>query len=338
MRITGQRWQPQEKAGSAPVRPLQIVPASAQAIEHAVDLLRRGELVGMPTETVYGLAADATSGNAVARVYEAKGRPQFNPLIAHVASVEQAVAEAAFDVRALELANRFWPGPLTIVARAHGNGSVCELARAGQSTVALRVPNHPVALDLIRALGRPIAAPSANLSGRISPTCAADVITELGERVALVIDAGACTVGVESTIVAVLPDEPVYLLRPGGITREALLEVVADVADSSGHGIDAPGQSRSHYAPRARVRLNADAPRAGEAFLAFGDTGRSGDENLSSSGDLREAAANLFGLLRKLDARGVAGSAVAPSPARGLGVAINDRLRRAAAGDPATPA
>jgi L-threonylcarbamoyladenylate synthase len=310
---------------------MDIVKASESAIAQAVERLRSGEFVGLPTETVYGLAADAGSDRAVARIYAAKGRPQFNPLIAHVASLEMATSEAVFDDRARHLAARFWPGPLTLVLPVAPTGRVCELARAGLQTVALRMPGHPVALELIRAFGGPLAAPSANRSGHISPTTAQDVLAELGAEDGLVLDAGPAQVGLESTIVAVLPGEPVRLLRPGGVSREELLTVVDEISVLLAERIEAPGQLASHYAPRAQLRMNALAPETGEVFLGFGPHHREGSLNLSRSGDLVEAAANLFAMLRTLDASGVAAIAVAPVPEQGLGEAINDRLQRAAA-------
>ena len=300
-------------------------------ISAAAAALRRGGLVGMPTETVYGLAADATSGGAVAAIYAAKARPRFNPLIVHASSVEAAERLAVLSPAALALAGAFWPGPLTLVLPVAATGRVCELARAGLQTVALRMPGHPVALELIRAFGGPLAAPSANRSGYISPTTAQDVVAELGAESGFVLDGGPAQLGLESTIVAVLPGEPVRLLRPGGVSREALLTVVDELSALPAGHIEAPGQLASHYAPRARLRMNAVAPEPGEAFLGFGPHHRDGSPNLSRSGDLTEAAANLFGMLRTLDASGAAGIAVAPVPAHGLGEAINDRLQRAAA-------
>lgn len=308
-----------------------ILEATSPAIAQAVERLRRGEFVGMPTETVYGLAADAGSDLAVARIYAAKGRPQFNPLIAHVGSLDMALEEGVFDERAHRLAARFWPGPLTVVLPVAPTGQVCALARAGLQTVALRMPGHPVALELIRAFGRPLAAPSANRSGRISPTTAADVVAEIGEEDGLVLDAGPAQVGLESTIVAVLPGEAVRILRPGGVSREALLTVVDELSVLSAGRIEAPGQLGSHYAPRAQLRMNALAPDAGEVFLGFGSCRHEGSLNLSPGADLTEAAANLFAMLRTLDASGAAGIAVAPVPPHDLGEAINDRLQRAAA-------
>lgn len=307
-----------------------VLEATGPAIAQAVLRLQRGEFVGLPTETVYGLAADAANDLAVARVYAAKGRPEFNPLIAHVSSLDMAMVEAMLDERAQRLVAKFWPGPLTLVLPLAGTHRVCELARAGLQTVALRMPGHPVALELIRAFGGPLAAPSANRSGRISPTTARDVVAELREQPGLVLDAGPARVGLESTIVAVLPGEAVRLLRPGGVSREALLGVVGELAVSLAERIEAPGQLASHYAPRARLRMNALAPEEGEAFLGFGPHHSEGCPNLSRAGDLVEAAANLFTMLRSLDAGGVAAIAVAPVPEHGLGEAINDRLQRAA--------
>lgn len=308
-----------------------IVEAGEAAIAQAVERLRCGELVGIPTETVYGLGADATSDLAVARIYAAKGRPQFNPLIAHVGSLAMALGEALLDKRAHRLVERFWPGPLTLVLPVAATGQVCELARAGLQTVALRMPGHPVALELIRAFGRPVAAPSANRSGRISPTTAQDVVAELGEQAGLVLDAGPAQLGLESTIVAVVPGAAVRLLRPGGVSREALLTVVDGISTEPAGRIEAPGQLASHYAPRARLRMNALAPEPDEAYLGFASHHCEGSLNLSRRGDLTEAAANLFAMLRTLDASDAAGIAVAPVPEHGLGEAINDRLQRAAA-------
>jgi L-threonylcarbamoyladenylate synthase len=310
---------------------MDIVEPGESAIAQAVERLRCGEFVGLPTETVYGLAADAGSDLAVARIYAAKGRPQFNPLIAHVASLEMATSEALFDDRAHRLAARFWPGPLSLVLPVAPTGRICELARAGLQTVALRMPGHPVALALIRAFGGPLAAPSANRSGHISPTTAQDVLAELGAEAGLVLDAGPAQVGLESTIIAVLPGEAVRLLRPGGVSREELLTVIEEISVLPAGRIEAPGQLASHYAPRARLRMNAVAPETGEVFLGFGLHHRDGSLNLSRSGDLVEAAANLFAMLRTLDTSGAAGIAVAPVPEHGLGEAINDRLQRAAA-------
>ncbi len=310
-----------------------IRPANPASIQEAAQALAAGALVGMPTETVDGLAADATNANAVARIYAAKGRPHFNPLIAHVPHVEAARREALFDARAEALAARFWPGPLTLVLPARADGGVCELARAGLSSIALRAPNHSVAQDLLRAFGKPVAAPSANISGRLSPTTAQNVAADLGDALAIILDAGPCIVGLESTIVGLAPDEPPRLLRPGGVAREDIEALIGPLAAPGGE-IEAPGMLSSHYAPRARLRLNASAPGADEAFLAFGPDAPAHALNLSARGDLVEAAANLYAFLRKLDSQGAAQIAVAPIPHQGLGEAINDRLARAAAPRP----
>jgi len=307
-----------------------IRPIHPDSILEAAAALAAGDLVGLPTETVYGLAADATNSNAVARIYAAKGRPSFNPLIAHVADVARARTEAKFDARAEALAERFWPGPLTLVLPARAGGSVCELARAGLTSIALRAPNHPAAQDLLRAFGKPVAAPSANVSGRLSPTSADNVAADLGDAVRLILDAGPCTIGVESTIVGLAPDEPARLLRPGGVAREAIEALIGPLAAVNG-AILAPGMLSSHYAPRAHLRLNAKAPMKDEAFLAFGVDAPPGALNLSSTGDLLEAAANLYAFLRQLDSHGADTIAIAPIPQTGLGEAINDRLARAAA-------
>ncbi|MEM7762650.1 MAG: L-threonylcarbamoyladenylate synthase [Pseudomonadota bacterium] len=303
----------------------------AAAITAAVDALNESGLVGMPTETVYGLAADATNATAIARLYAAKGRPAFNPLIAHVPNLQAAEQYGMFDTRAHDLAERFWPGPLTLVVPAKTDGGVSELARAGLPTIGLRVPAHPIARDLLTAYAKPVAAPSANPSGRISPTSAADVATAFGDEIALVIDGGRCVAGIESTIVSVLPDQPVRLLRPGAIAREYLLSVVSELADPIAGKISAPGQLSSHYAPRASVRLQASERRDGEVMLGFGPSYADAEANLSPTGDLVEAAANLYQMLRQLDALSAAAIAVAPIPSEGLGEAINDRLARAAA-------
>lgn len=304
------------------------------AIGRAAHVLRAGGLVAFPTETVYGLGADATNGEAVARIYEAKGRPRFNPLISHVADYEAACRLGHLDARAVALAEAFWPGPLTLVVPRAPACPVADLVTAGLDTVAIRVPAHGVAQALLRAVDRPLAAPSANPSGRVSPTTAAHVAEGLGDAVGLILDGGPCTVGVESTIVGFAePGEPPRLLRPGGLPRAAIEEIVGELR-GHGHTITAPGQLDSHYAPAAHLRLNAAGPRKGEALLAFGpDVPRAAARvlNLSPAGDLREAAANLFAFLRALDAEGHARIAVMPVPDEGLGEAINDRLARAAA-------
>ena len=281
----------------------------------------------MPTETVYGLAADAANALAVAKVYEAKGRPSFNPLIAHVADVAAARRIAVFDAQAEQLAARFWPGALTLVLPIRDEGAVCDLARAGLDTVALRVPAHPLAQALLAAFGGPVVAPSANRSGRPSPTTYADALEETGPAAAVALDGGRCAVGLESTVIALL-DRP-RLLRPGAVTRAEIETLIGPLAEAEVDARRSPGRLTRHYAPTAPVRLEADVPLAGEAWLSFGRSG-GGRWNLSPAGDLREAAANLFAYLRAADRTAPAAIAVAPIPAEGLGEAINDRLRRAA--------
>ena len=281
----------------------------------------------MPTETVYGLAADAANALAVAKVYEAKGRPSFNPLIAHVADVAAARRVAVFDAQAEQLAARFWPGALTLVLPIRDEGAVCDLARAGLDTVALRVPAHPLARALLAAFGGPVVAPSANRSGRPSPTTYADALEETGPAAAVALDGGPCAVGLESTVIALL-DRP-RLLRPGAVTRAEIETLIGPLAEAEVDARRSPGRLTRHYAPTAPVRLEADVPLAGEAWLSFGRSG-GGRWNLSPAGDLREAAANLFAYLRAADRTAPAAIAVAPIPAEGLGEAINDRLRRAA--------
>lgn len=326
------------------IRSVRIAQPSPATIEDAARLLLAGELVAFPTETVYGLGADATQGRAVASIYEAKGRPAFNPLIAHVPGLAEAEAIAVFDRRARWLAEAFWPGGLTMVLASREGSPVSSLVTAGLATIAVRVPSHPVALDLLRATGRPVAAPSANRSGHVSATTGAHVAADLGESVALIIDGGPTSYGVESTILDMTGEAP-RLLRPGAITAEDIERVtgsrpVGAVTAAVAAPI-APGQLESHYAPDIPVRLDATSPREGEAFLAFGPYAPAYDGpllNLSPRGDLKEAAANLFAALRRLDRSGARGLAVMPIPERGLGAAINDRLRRAAAPRPSTPA
>lgn len=306
-------------------------------IAEAAALLLAGRLVAFPTETVYGLGADARSADAVASLYAAKRRPSFNPLIAHVPDIDAARAEGLFDATALRLAAAFWPGPLTLVVPAQERSRISDLARAGLDSVALRVPDHPVAGALIRAAGRPVVAPSANRSGRISPTSTDHVLEELAGRVDAILDGGPTRVGLESTVVACL-DMP-RLLRPGGVTREALEEVLGGpLAADIGGGITSPGMLASHYAPVAGVRLEASSALPDEAVLDFGGAlrgqGAGPYRDLSPGRDLAEAAARLFGQLRDLDGT-AARIAVAPIPRRGLGHAINDRLSRAAAPRPA---
>lgn len=301
--------------------------AATSTVAEAARALDAGGLVLMPTETVYGLAADAANPRAVAAVYEAKGRPSFNPLIAHVADLAMARRIARFDARAEALAARFWPGPLTLVLPVADEAAICDLARAGLETVAVRAPGHPLAHALIEALGRPVVAPSANRSGRPSPTTFADAVEETGFAAAAALDGGPCAVGLESTVVALL-DQP-RLLRPGAVTRAEIESVIGLLAEAEDDAKRSPGRLARHYAPNAPVRLEADTPRPGEAWLSFGPRG-TGSWNLSPSGDLAEAAANLFAFLRAADRTGPAGIAVAPIPHDGLGEAINDRLKRAA--------
>lgn len=318
--------------------PAKILP-EAEALKEALRVLGKGQVLALPTETVYGLAADATDGEAVARIYEAKGRPSFNPLIVHVASPEMAEELAEFDEVSRHLAFAFWPGPLTLVLPARPGSPVSSLATAGLPTVALRLPRG-FARDLIAAFGRPIAAPSANSSGRISPTTAQAVAADLGSRIPLIVDGGPTRVGVESTILA-LDGRDIRLLRPGGVTVEdirAAIGVAPSMPEPSGVGaVVAPGQLASHYAPAAPVRLNAASVKPGEALLGFGPRRARGVRaakavrNLSEKGDLREAAKNLFSHLAALDAERPQRIVVEPIPRHGLGLAINDRLARAAA-------
>jgi L-threonylcarbamoyladenylate synthase len=319
----------------------EISPAGEAELAQAAHALAEGRLVAFPTETVYGLGADATNADAIARLYQAKGRPAFNPLIAHVGDLEAATRIGRLDARAMALASAFWPGPLTLVVPKTADCAVAELATAGLETVAIRVPAHPVAQAILRAFEGAVVAPSANLSGHVSPTTAAHVRSDLEGRIDLIIDGGPVEVGVESTIVGCF--EAPMLLRPGGVPREEIERVLAcklerlpaDAESDSGQPL-APGMLASHYAPRTKVRLNARQVAAGDVLLAFGETPLPGEDraaavmNLSPRGDLAEAAANLFGHLRALDARGARAIAVMPLPNVGLGEAINDRLRRAA--------
>ena len=312
-----------------------LIAAQADGAAEAAQCLRGGGLVAFPTETVYGLGANAADPAAVARLYQAKGRPAFNPLIAHVADRSAAERIAVFSADARKLADTFWPGPLTLVLPKSPGCAVCDLATAGLDSVAVRIPRHPFAQAMLRALAGAVVAPSANRSGHVSPTTAAHVRHDLDGRIDLIVDGGGVDVGVESTIVACL-DRPV-LLRPGGVPRDAI-EAVLGFALAAADGDDpqplAPGMLASHYAPRTRVRLDAMTVALGEALLAFGPALAGAPRavlNLSPSGDLVEAAANLFGHLRRLDAEGATTIAVMPVPSHGLGEAINDRLRRAAA-------
>jgi L-threonylcarbamoyladenylate synthase len=317
------------------------LPPSDAAIAEAVSLLAHGELVALPTETVYGLAGDATADRAVAAIFATKDRPQFNPLIAHYTGAEAARRDVTLDERAMELGRRFWPGPLTLVLPRRADCRVSLLASAGLDSQAVRVPRHEVAQRLLAAFGRPLVAPSANRSGRVSPTQAQHVAEELGDRVALILDGGPCAIGIESTVVALLGREPL-LLRPGAVTEEEIEAVIGPLDHAGEDGRPrGPGMLASHYAPDLPLRLDATELRAGEALLAFGPRPLAGavlSMNLSAAGDLDEAAAQLFAALRRLDrdgrGQGLIGIAVMPVPERGLGRAINDRLRRAAAPRP----
>ncbi|MFO1142407.1 MAG: L-threonylcarbamoyladenylate synthase [Amaricoccus sp.] len=310
---------------------------SARGISAAAGLLRAGALVAFPTETVYGLGADAANDLAVAAIFAAKGRPAFNPLIVHVADLAASERLADFTPEARALAARFWPGPLTLVLPRRAGAGITELATAGLPTVALRAPSHPLAQQVLAAFAGPVAAPSANRSGRVSATTAEHVIDGLGGRIAAVLDGGVCPVGVESTIVGFEGAAPI-LLRPGGIAVEAIEALLGRrLGLPASAGVTAPGQLASHYAPNAALRLDAAAPQPDEVWLGFGADGNGGRPglDLSPTRDLAEAAANLFAHLREIDAlatrEGAARIAVAPIPREGLGLAINDRLARAAA-------
>ena len=309
---------------------------SPEQVSEAARLLRAGELVAFPTETVYGLGADATNDRAVAEIFAAKGRPRFNPLISHVADLAAARALVTFDARAERLAERFWPGPLSLVLPRAPNCPVSLLASAGLDTLAVRMPAHPLALALLRETDRPLAAPSANRSGRVSPTAAAHVLEELGGRIAAVLDGGPATVGIESTVLDLSEATPT-LLRAGAVTHEEIGALIGPLAlpQSAGAAPRSPGMLESHYAPHLPLRLDVAEARPGEALLAFGPgatpEGFATTRWLSRSGDLTEAAANLFASLRGLDRPEFSAIAVMPIPERGLGAAINDRLRRAAA-------
>ena len=277
---------------------------------------------------MYGLAADAADPLAVAAVYAAKGRPGFNPLIAHVTDVAGARRIAVLDSRAEALAAAFWPGPLTIVAPVRDPAAVCDLARAGLDTVAVRVPGHRLSRALLEAFDGPVVAPSANRSGRPSPTTFADAVDETGTAAAEALDGGPCAVGLESSVIALLPDAPARLLRPGAVTRMQIEALIGPLAEAEADARRSPGRMALHYAPDAPVRINAETALPGEAFLAFGPSASA--FNLSPTADLVEAAANLFAMLRAADRTGPTAIAVAPIPAEGLGEAINDRLKRAA--------
>lgn len=317
-----------------------IAQKDCAAIAEAARLIRAGELVAFPTETVYGLGGDATNERAVAKIFEAKGRPQFNPLISHVRDATAAKRFVQWSETAERLAAKFWPGPLTLVLPRAAGSPIALLATAGLETVAIRAPAHPMAQALIRAAQVPVAAPSANRSGAISPTRAEHVAESLGDKVAMILDGGPCIVGIESTVLDLTAERPT-LLRPGGATREAIEAVIGPIAlsDALPTGDAArksPGQLQSHYAPARPVRLDASTVADDEALLAFGPKPLAGAKrtlNLSVAGDLGEAAANLFAHLRTLDRPDIARIAIMPVPHTGLGLAINDRLRRAAADD-----
>jgi L-threonylcarbamoyladenylate synthase len=326
------------QASAIPPRIFNSKVAGEDGLAAAVEALTRGELVAMPTETVYGLAADATNPAAVGRIFLAKGRPRFNPLIVHASSAAEAMRHVRFSADAERLAEAFWPGPLTLVLPLEANAEIADLVTAGLDTLAVRVPAHPVAQALLSAYARPLAAPSANRSGHVSPTTAAHVLEDLANHVSVILDAGPTPVGLESTIVGLAGKAPM-LLRAGGLAREAIEAVLGrplGVAAPAGDAPAAPGMLASHYAPAAGLRLNAAEVRAGEGLLAFGPRLPAGAENavatinLSPSGDLAEAATNFFAALRTLDRRAET-IAVMSIPEGGLGEAINDRLRRAAA-------
>lgn len=314
---------------------------SAAGIARGAELLRSGATVAFPTETVYGLGANALDDDAVAKIYAAKERPSFNPLIAHLPDAESALIYAHMSPEARRVADAFWPGPLTLVLPLRSGAGLSPLVTAGNDSVALRVPNRPLALRLLREAGVPVAAPSANPSGRISPTTADHVLAGLDGRIGAVIDGGPCTVGVESTILGLTDPRHPVLLRPGSVTAEQIASVMG-IMPSLPAGPDdtspiAPGQMTSHYAPRAGVRLNATTARDGEVLVGFGPT-PGADINLSPTGDLAEAAARLFAVLHDLDQGKWDSIAVAPIPQEGVGLAINDRLNRAAAPRPSGPA
>lgn len=312
-----------------------ILGANQPSIAAAAEMLRRGKLVAFPTETVYGLGADASDDLATANIYAAKGRPQFNPLIIHVADAAALDRLIVWNDTARSLAKVFWPGPLTMVLPRAKDADISLLASAGLDTLAVRIPAHPVALALLKAVNIPIAAPSANASGKLSPTLASHVAESLGDKVDLIIDGGQCAVGLESTVLDLTSPHPT-ILRHGGITRERIEQIVGAVHEATRdeNSPKSPGMTASHYAPRAPLRLNAGKADDDEALLTFGSDnhimGGAVRLNLSPTGNLTEAAANLFAMLRRLDRVGIKGIAVATIPTDGLGAAINDRLKRAA--------
>lgn len=310
-----------------------IHPYDAASLAEAALQLQRGGLVAFPTETVYGLGADATNGTAVAAIFAAKDRPRINPLIVHVQDKAEAEKHVVFSPAAHRLAEAFWPGPLTLVLPRQTSTPLSLLVGAGLETVAVRVPSHPVARALIAAAGVPLAAPSANPSGSVSPTTAQHVAEGLGGRVAMILDGGPSAIGVESTVIGFDESGAAIMLRPGGVPRNAIETLLGPLVEPDKHGpISSPGQLASHYAPRAQLRLNATYLREGEALLGFGLV-TNATLNLSTAGNLSEAAANLFAMLRALDLESER-IAVSPIPAHGLGEAINDRLQRAAAPRP----
>lgn len=311
-----------------------IYKPTAEAIIMASDILKKGEVVSFPTETVYGLGADATNSDAVAKIFSAKNRPSFNPLIIHLPNTQMVEKYVELSQLAKDLSNIFWPGPFTMVLPLKKNSGISTLITAGLETVAIRVPSHPVAHTLLNEFNGPIAAPSANKSGQISPTTAQHVDQEFGDELELIIDGGPCDNGLESTIVKVVYDQ-LTILRPGNVTVEEIQEKIEVKIVTDTQPTDnpiAPGQLKSHYAPNANVRLNVINPEMNEAYLAFGDTNQVENMlNLSPSGDLEEAASNLFSMMRSLDQLNLKTISVAPIPKSGVGVAINDRLERAAA-------
>ncbi len=320
-----------------------IKSVSSETIGEAAEILKSGGLVGMPTETVYGLAANALDGAAVAKIFEAKGRPSFNPLIIHVRDIESAGAYVEITEAARVAAHHFWPGPLTLILQRKAGCPISELASAGLDTLAIRVPSHPVAQELLKTCKLPLAAPSANKSGSLSPTTPAHVHDSLGDKVDLILAAGACDVGLESTVLDLSGDKPV-ILRPGAVTAEdlsAALGVSVEYEQGDSDAPKSPGMLLKHYAPNASVRINAIDVKEGEALLAFGadkfmvagDFPGDMRRNLSKGQDLHEAAANLFAMLKELDKSGVSAIAVMAIPENGIGAAINDRLKRAAQKD-----
>ncbi len=307
---------------------LRILSIAPEDLALAARVLHAGGVIGLPTETVYGLACDAANGEAVARVYEAKGRPSFNPLIAHVSDLDMAQREGVFRPEALALAEEHWPGPLTVVVDVAPTGTVCDLARAGLDSIALRLPSHAIPIELIREFGGPLVAPSANPSGKISPTKVAHVMEEMADKLDLIFEGGTCAAGIESTIIDARGERPA-LLRPGSLDPAWIEEIWPGLIrpELNPEAPQSPGQLLRHYAPNARLRLNASQAEAGEALLGFGDMPAT--LNLSERGDLHEAASNLFSMLRDLD-KSYDRIAVAPIPKEGLGEGINDRLTRAA--------